>query len=426
MRRCLLILVAIGLVAPAAARARGPSWGPPVAVAHEAFDVYLPFFVRSPGRHQLVVAEDSLDKTHVKVSARRRDGSWEPIVFPAVNPVEELPWSVGVNDHGTIAVSWPSNAPNPPSRNDYIFCWCRAEGAVRTRHGVFGPVHTFTGASRDKWPPELFVNPDDTTTALWAHGRTVRTVDADPAGRFGRARVVARDARDWEVARTHGGRPFLELLVGKDWFGATHPFEQRHRIPAPGFGNVIADDNHGHEVSASYNDVGITVAYRHVGGTFGRPHLVAPTNYRDLCNPSVAMNAHQLVFVVWTCATESGRHDYAQGALVAPGGRVISLSGRRPALAGVDDPGIDLDDHGRGVAAWESGNYHDISSLVVTGGRLAGFRHVSRLRGDASGTTVGTTVDRRGHGLATWAYNSNDRGTSEIEVATIDLRSGAD
>jgi hypothetical protein len=234
--------------------------------------------------------------------------------------------------------------------------------------------------------------------------------------------------RQWNFARSRHGRLVAEWLLGQQWYAATHPFGDPKPVPRPNYGffdeNVtIAEDRRGREARIELDDGDVTVAYRRVGGSFGGPRTIAHVGpRRSECQISAAMNRRRRVFVAWACDPIARLDDeYVQGAVLAPDGRVESISERGPGAAFGEFPGIDFDDHGRGIATWVGPRSRDVSSLLVTGGRVAGFRDVARIRGFGA-TFVDAVVDRRGQGTAAWADRREDRGTTEFRVATIDLR----
>jgi hypothetical protein len=425
MRRCAALAVALALAAPGAAGADGPSWSRAAAAAVEPWDVYYPYLLHSPDRSRILLVENGLVK-EIRLHERRKDGSWERIVAPGFSD-DEVPSYIDVNDRGTMAFGWTSDDPAPPGGTNYNYCYCRAQGVVRRRDGTFGPLRTFTPAGPDQEPAVVVVNPDDTTTALWYRDRVLHTADATPAGEFERGHVIARRVDDWRLARAGHDRVFLEWLLGQRWYGATHPFDRPRPISNPGYGYVgddvtIAGDRNGHEARVAFDDGDITIAYRRVGRSFGRPTVVAHAGPSyTACSTNAVMNAHRRVFATWVCDRDPSVHDaYAQGAIIGRDGRVASLSGRRPALPDGEYPGLDFDDHGRGVATWMAPGWRDFWSLVVMGGRVAGFRHVGQTD-DQLAVYPDATIDRQGRGLATWPED-DDSGWTEFRVASIDLR----
>jgi hypothetical protein len=363
------------------------------------------------------------------VYERRPDRSWEPIVVPAeLNP--EIGWWISMNDRGAMGFGWSADAPNAPDdQYAYAICWCRAEVVVRRRDGLFGPVRTLTPAGADVTPPWVTIDRSGTATAIWERHGALRTADATVNGEFARGHVVARDTRDSQVWQAERDHPYLEWRVGRQWYGAIRPFTRARPVSNPGYGfldETVATpvDGQGHQALVAFEDGKIVAGFRRLGASFGKRYVIARVDDPDsTCQVNAAMNAHRRVFAVWACDTDpAGRHDlYAQGAIVAPDGRVASLSRRGPGAPLDGFPGVDFDDHGRGVAAWSGPEYSQVSSLVVTGGRIAGFRRVGRIRG-SGGTEVGVVVDRSGQGLATWNDDRYDLGRSEFRVASIDLR----
>lgn len=426
-RRLAIAAVAILTLATTAV-ARAPVWDHRVVVAREAAgELMEPYFVRSPGRRQVVLVDSGFD-TRTRILVRREDGSFgRPIRVPSRPSVySEAP--VAVNDRGAMVFGWAADAPNAPADFEGDSCWCRAQAVVRRPDGRFGSIRTLSSAALGQGAVFPYVDARGRMSVFWISHRALRYAEALPSGRLTPARTVATRINSWDVSNDASGAQLLEWRTGAQWYAATQPFEVSREIPPPTYGGAFAvafaNDGHGHEVrvaAVDHDKVDITAAVRRVGGSFGHARLIAhAAPGGTLCDVGAAMNVHRRVFAVWDCQRGESGAGYARGAMLTRDGRVRSMSGRHAALSAGTYMGMDLDDHGHAVAVWQEPDYDDIVSLVATRGRIAGFRRVAHSHG-MDRTSIGATIAPRGRALATWADSRYGRAV-RIKVATIDLR----
>jgi hypothetical protein len=433
MRRLLAIGV-LGLAvacsatnAGTAIAAKRSAWSRPVTLdrTSEFIDSY---FVSSPRGKVFYLVELAFDGDRLKLfplehgSFRRR-----PLPFPAHSGAGFS--SLDLNDSGAMVVGWSAIAPDPKGLHEDDPCWCFVRAMRRHAGGRFTRVQTLSGPREGQDGPLVAIDQRGRATAAWGSftaspesANTALRVARAPAGRaFGRARTVAPNVGDFTLDEI-GQLPILQWTVPNDrLFEARPPFTHAHVVgpesASSGEGSAVASDGRGNQLFVSV-DADIETSFRPAGGKYGAPRVIARTDRRaQFCDVSVALNRRG-AFVAWQCSMslDSGE-GYAQAALLSRRGRLAKMSGRHPALAADNPPGIDFDERGRAVAGWQRPGYDGYFSLVGAHRRFRGFQPITSTA-EMSASSVDLAIARNGRAYATW---TDRRSLTHVRASSLRL-----
>jgi hypothetical protein len=337
--------------------------------------------------------------------------------------------SIDLNDRGDLVFGWTAPAPDPSGKHDGDSCWCTVRTMFRRPSGRLTRPQTIARAAPGQDGPIVVLDKRGGTTAAWvsesSSSSVLRVARAAPGRRFRAARKVESQADGFDLFSI-GEVPVLEWNrdPAGSVFESRAPFQRRHRIgrgapfPDGEHPNVaIARDGRGNELRIRVGPH-VETSFRRAGGAFSRPRRIASLFPAAVGCEVVARLKSGGAFAAWTCARSLGDSPFGFGraALMSRHGRLLRLSREHSAVAR-QTPGLDFDEHGRGVAAWQSTDFRGYYSLVAAHRRF-GRRLPIATTAEQDESPVDVAFAANGRAYATWI----DRALRKRRVRVSSLR----